>query len=413
MTQSPLISTAESYLQKLCVEIINRCVGSKGNRLATDFFAERSSAFGFRTESPEFDCIDWSHGDVQLKIDGKQYPAFVSPYTLGCDLEAPLAVASTIGELENKDVSKSILLLRGAIAKEQLMPKNFTFYNPEHHQQIIALVEDKAPQAIISATSRDPQLAGGIYPFPLFEDGDFDIPSIYTTEEEGHIIARQEGKQVSLNFEAARVPATGCNVVARKGHDPASRIVVFAHIDAKIDTPGALDNATGVIVLLLLAELLQEISFTKTIEIVALNGEDYYAASGEMLYLQHNPNQMEDVFLGINIDATGYMDGKSAFSLYGCPNDMSSKIRKSFPEQKGFMEGEQWYQSDHSLFIMNERPALAITSEKFMHLSTYITHTAKDAPSLVEPTKLVEISLALRDLLVALDQKESELSDPL
>jgi aminopeptidase YwaD len=92
---------------------------------------------------------------------------------------------------------------------------------------------------------------------------------------------------------------------------------------------------------------------------------------------------------------------------------MSSKIRKSFPEQKGFMEGEQWYQSDHSLFIMNDRPALAITSEKFMHLSTSITHTAKDAPSLVEPTKLVEISLALRDLLVALDQKESELSDPL
>jgi len=403
MTQPQFEKTANDYLQKLCVEIDNRCVGSKGNRQATDFFAERISAFGFRTESPEFDCIDWSHGDLQLRIDGKAFPAYVSPYTLGCDLDAPLAVASTPDDLKNQDVSGSILLLHGEIAKEQLMPKKFTFYNPENHQQIVALVEEKAPLAIISATSRDPELAGGIYPFPLFEDGDFNIPSVYTTAEEGQLIAKHEGAQVVLNFEATRAPSTGCNVVARKGQDPDSKIVVFAHIDAKINTPGALDNGTGVIVLLLLAELLQDISFTKTIEIVALNGEDYYSAPGEMLYIQNNPGQMKDVFLGVNIDGAGYIDGKTAYSLYDCPGEMARVIHQSFPEARGFIEGEQWYQSDHSLFIMNQRSALAITSEKFMHLSTCITHTAKDAPSLVEASKLVEIATALRNLLVSLD----------
>jgi len=30
-----------------------------------------------------------------------------------------------------------VLLLRGEIAKEQLMPKNFTFYNPDEHKRII------------------------------------------------------------------------------------------------------------------------------------------------------------------------------------------------------------------------------------------------------------------------------------
>jgi aminopeptidase YwaD len=403
MTQPQIEKTANDYLHKLCVEIDNRCVGSDGNRQATDFFAKRISKFGFQTESPKFDCIAWSHGDLQLQVDGKPFPAFVSPYTLGCDLLAPLAVASTLGELQNQDVSGKILLLRGEIAKEQLMPKNFTFYNPENHQQIVALVEEKAPLAIISATSRNPELAGGIYPFPLFEDGDFDIPSVYTTEDEGSLITQQAGKQVALSFEATRVPSIGCNVVARKGLDPDSKIVLFAHIDAKINTPGALDNGTGVIVLLLLAELLQDISFTKTIEIVALNGEDYYSAPGEMLYLQHNPNQMEDVFLGINMDGAGYIDGRTAYSLYDCPGEKASLIHKSFPVEKGFMEGEQWYQSDHSLFIMNQRPALAITSEKFMHLSTYITHTPQDAPSLVDVSKIVEIAVVLRNLLVSLD----------
>jgi aminopeptidase YwaD len=217
-------------------------------------------------------------------------------------------------------------------------------------------------------------------------------------------MSRQAGKQVVLNFEATRAPSTGCNVVARKGQDPDSKIVVFAHIDAKINTPGALDNGTGVIILLLLAELLRDIPFNKTIEIVALNGEDYYSAPGEMLYLQNNPNQMEDVFLGINMDGAGYIDGKTAYSLYDCPSDMASVIHKSFQGRDEFMEGEQWYQSDHSLFIMNQRPALAITSEKFGYLSTYITHTAKDARSLVDASKLVAIAEALRNLLISLDQ---------
>lgn len=402
MSQIQLGNNAEIYLRKLCKEIDNRCVGSEGNRQATDYFAEKVSAFGFETESPGFDCIDWSYGEVHLLIDGKPFSASPSPYTTGCDQKSPLAVATTMDELKDQDVSGKILLLLGEIAKEQLMPKNFTFYNPEQHQQIIALVEEKAPQAIISATSRDPELAGGIYPFPLFEDGDFDIPSVYTTEEVGQVITKLEGKQVDLNFEAARLPSTGCNVLARKGQNPDSKIVVFAHIDAKINTPGALDNATGVIVLLLLAELLKDVSFNRTIEIVALNGEDYYAAPGEMLYLQNNP-KMENIYLGINIDAAGYVDGKTAYSLYDCPEDMGDAVHRSFPGKMGFIEGMQWYQSDHSLFIMNQRPALAITSEKFMHLSTNITHTEKDAPSLVNVSKLVETASALRNLLISLD----------
>lgn len=403
MTKEHLVGKAGKHLHILCNDIPNRCVGSPGNRQATDYFAEMMILFGFQTETPQFDCIDWSHGDVQLTLAGKHFPTHASPYTLGCDVSAPLAVAATVDELEKLELTDKILLLHGEIAKEQLMPKNFTFYNPEHHQQIIALLERKNPSAIISATSRDPELAGGIYPFPLIEDGDFDIPSVYTTEEIGQQMAQHRGQQVILKFEATRTPSTGCNVVTRKGHDLERRIVLFAHIDAKTGTPGALDNATGVIVLMLLAEMLQDHSTPFTTEIVALNGEDYYSAPGEMLYLQQNPNQLQDVVLGINLDGAGYIDGITAYSLYNCPPEIAEKVHQSFADGQAFFEGDQWYQSDHSLFIMNNRPALAITSEKFMHLSTYITHTEKDSPELVDPNRLAETAIALKNLLLSLD----------
>ena len=136
-----------------------------------------------------------------------------------------------------------------------------------------------------------------------------------------------------------------------------------------------------------------------------MNGEDYYSAPGEMLYLKENPNQLQDVILGINLDGAGYKDGKTAYSLYECPPDIAGEIYRSFADEDEFLEGEQWYQSDHSLFIMNNRPALAITSEKFMHLSTYITHTEKDIPGLVDTSRLAEIALALRNLLLGLDRQ--------
>ena len=40
MSDTELAKNADFYLRKLCSDIDNRCVGSPGNRKATDFFAE-------------------------------------------------------------------------------------------------------------------------------------------------------------------------------------------------------------------------------------------------------------------------------------------------------------------------------------------------------------------------------------
>ncbi len=404
MSSITLAEKACGYLHRLCLDVPSRSVGSPGNRASTEFFAQTVASFGFGTEYREFDCIDWSHGNVHLEADGEPFEAFVSPYSLDCQSSAPLTVASTVEELAASEVSERIVLLHGEIAAEQLMPKNFTFYNPDHHKRIIGLLENKAPRAIIAATSRDPQMAGGLYPFPLIEDGDFDIPSVYMTEKEGARLARHAGRKVILDFQAERLPAKGCNIVARKGGDSGRRVVICAHIDAKKGTPGALDNATGVVVLLLLAELLQDHSGKLGLEIVALNGEDYYSAPGEMLFLRDNAGRFDEIILAINMDGAGYQLGNTAYSLYGCPAEIAGPIRGVFSAQESMIEGEPWYQSDHAIFVQQQRPALAITSDQFDELWTNVAHTTRDKPEIVDAGKLVDIALALRDLLLDLDR---------
>jgi aminopeptidase YwaD len=402
MTSTQLSEKAAAHLRRLCLDIPTRRVGSNGNRMATEYFAGIVASFGFQTECPEFDCIDWTQDGAHLTVSGEPFRAFCSPYSLGCQVVAPLAMASTVEELAAIDASDKILLLRGDLAKEQLMPKSFPFYNPDHHKTIVGLLETKEPRAIIAATSRNPELAGGVYPFPLIEDGDFDIPSVYMTEEEGIRLAEHAGKEISLDSRARRLPAKGCNVIARKGANPGRKIVVCAHIDAKIDTPGALDNATGVVVLLLLAGLMEEYTGDLGIEIVAFNGEDYYSAPGQVHYLRHHGDSLGQVILGINIDVAGYQKGNTAYSLYDCPTRIADSIHSAFSNRKTTVEGEPWYQSDHSIFIQNQVPALAITSDRFMELSTEVTHTRGDHPGLVDCAKLADVALALRDLLLDL-----------
>lgn len=62
------------------------------------------------------------------------------------------------------------------------------------------------------------------------------------------------------------------------------KVVIGSHYDTWFDTPGAIDNAAGVTALLALAEML--VPEDSCVELVAFNGEDYYSAPGQVLYLQ-------------------------------------------------------------------------------------------------------------------------------
>jgi aminopeptidase YwaD len=221
------------------------------------------------------------------------------------------------------------------------------------------------------------------------------------TEEEGKRLLPYVGRTIALKSSSRRVPGNGCNVVARMGRQSDQRIVITAHIDAKKGTPGAIDNGSGVVVLLLLAELLKDYAGDMLIEIVALNGEDYYAVPGQMRYIQDYQDRFHEIVLNINIDGAGYKEGTSAFSFYGLPDEMEMKIKEVISQFDGITEGSQWVQGDHSIFIQNGCPAIAVSSHWFTdHIDNQqITHTPKDNIEIVNCQKLVEIAQALGEFL--------------
>lgn len=386
---------AETYLKRLCAVKPNRRTGSAGNREATTYFANTLRSLGYEIDDTPFDCLDYTSGEVSLRHGEEGFEVQISPYSLGCDSQAELVVVSTVEELRGAYCEGKLLLLKGEICQEQLMPKNFVFYNPEKHKEIIALLEALKPAAIITATARNPEMVGALYPFPLIVDGDFDIPNVHCKDYVGETLAKLGGEVMHLKVDSQRIPSMASNVIARANPQSDKIIVVTAHIDGYEDTPGALDNASGVVVMMLLAEMLVDYRGNIGVEIVTFNGEDHYSVAGQMDYLRRYGQELTDIMLNLNIDDAGSKQGRSAYSFYECPQALETKAEQVFQQFDGLVRGEPWYMGDHMIFVQNQVPALAFTSENMAELMKTVTHTAIDTPDQIDYYKLVELAESL------------------
>lgn len=402
MDKKALTEKTKSHLHVLCVEIGERRVGSSENRKSTAYAKKVLEASGWATESTELSVIDWQTEGATLTCDGQSFEVFSSHYSLGCRVTGELVAINDAAQLENTDSKDKIVLLHGEIASQQIAPKKFPFWNPVEHQQLIAVLEQGKPKALVCATERNSATAGGVYPFPLFEDGDFDIPSVYMKDTEGAKLLAHVGQAVELVSKAKRIPETAYNVIGRKANDGSKkRIVVTAHIDTKIGTPGAIDNGTGVTIVLLLAELLSDYSGKYPIELVIFNGEDYYGAPGQVKYVEQNRGKFNDILLNINIDGAGYKEGLSFFSPFNLPDEIRDALYEVLWETAELKEGQPWYQGDHSLFLQNGCPAIAVSSEWFIENMECqeITHTPKDNLNVVDYERVAECAIGIAGLI--------------
>jgi aminopeptidase YwaD len=360
------------------------------------------SRLDYHVDDTPFESLDHVCHSAELTHGDESFTIHSSPYTLGCDVQAELVAVSTIGELEASDCEGKLLLLRGDLCSEQLMPKNFVFYNPEHHQRIIGLLESQNPAAIVTATERNPEQVGALYPFPLIVDGDFDLPSVYCRDTTGDRLAALEGSTVRLTIDASRLPSQASNVIARLNEQAPEKIVITAHIDAYEDSPGASDNASGTAVLLLCAEMLAGYRGRHGLEIAALNGEDHYSAGGQMDYLKRHVEAFPSILLAVNIDDVGYREGKSHYSFYDCAPQLTDKAMSVFQHYAGLARGAQWFNGDHMIFVQHGVPSVAFTSECMPELMKTVSHTALDTPENLDRHKLCELAASLGALVRSL-----------
>jgi aminopeptidase YwaD len=308
-------------------------------------------------------------------------------------------VLASIDDIGRPGVRGSVALITGELASEPMTPKTFPFYGSDAHAKIISALENARPAVVIAVTGKYPELCGALDPFPWVEDGDFQIPAASIRPEEAGPLLAAEGHPASVTIEAHRIPSRAHNVIGRRG-PPGRRITVCAHIDTKPDTPGAVDNATGVAALVLLGDLLSLEQLPIEVELLAVNGEDHFAAPGEIAWLEANRDTLDEIELFINVDGAGYRQGGTAYSLYNVGDVDADRIRTGFSGIEDLVEGPPWFQSDHAILAMQGRPAMAFTTEFVQEMLADLFHSEEDTVEQVDPDRIVSLAQALRDLTV-------------
>ena len=359
------IALLQRHMEKLCEKIGARPTGSAKNKEAVDYALEVFQKCGLQTYKQEFDCMDWINSGATLILNGQNVPVEPAGYSLPCDFEAKYVCLDTVDALQKAELSGKMAVLHGDLCKEPLMPKNFEFYNPDEHKQIIALLEEKNPVAIITVSPHNEH---------IIQDGDFNIPCAVACENMLNTFLQSTRQKAKLTINAERTLAKAHNVIATYGTNR-GKVCFSAHIDTKWATPGALDNASGVSVLLALAESLSGKEYPFQLEIVLLNGEDYYSTPGEIKYMG---DLTPEYNLAINVDGIGLKDSTTSVSFYECSQGIKNRIMERVGKTTGIEQIDPWPMGDHMIFATFGIPTIAITASNIFSLLETVIHTPDD-----------------------------------
>lgn len=383
-------------VERLCTPG-DRDLGTDRNRAATAYVGERMRAEGLETREIAFEVPEWRAGSASVRAGAQEFALHPGPFSPALEATGPLVLVHTAEELGALDTPDAVLLLAGEIAAEQFTPRDYPFYRNPAHAALLDALEAARPLAVIAATTES-AMTGAMSPFPLIEEVRFAVPSAYMTAEQGAELARHAGKQVAVRIDSQVLASTGTQPVGVSRGTGAGRIVISAHVDSKPGTPGAIDNAAGVAVLLAVASLLRDTRLAHTLEFVPFNGEDHVLAPGELAWLAANPD-LSDVALVVNIDAPGLPGDPSAYSLYGVGEPVTRLAEEVSRENSAVAEGPQWPASDHMIFAMRGIPSVAITSSDFATASRGYSHTPADVPSILDYELLAQTARFIAGLV--------------
>lgn len=211
------------------------------------------------------------------------------------------------------------------------------------------------------------------------------------------------------------------NVIAEYGPSGGSVIVVGAHYDAVVGSPGANDNASAVAGLLELARLFADASVSSRVILAAYTLEEppFFGTDimGSALHARSLKQQGADVRLMICLEMIGcFMDepGSQKFPLpflslyYPSTGNFIAVVDRLFSTQAGRMKrwmrnatdlpvysinapawvpGMDW--SDHRSFWQQGYPAVMVTDTAFYRYDAY--HTAGDTPDRLDYDSMAKV----------------------
>lgn len=241
----------------------------------------------------------------------------------------------------------------------------------------------------------------------------------------GHEVSKQV-------FDAEGLEVMNLDVEIRGTSRPDEIIVIGAHYDSVLGSPGANDNASGVAAVLEIARVLSNKHPARTIRLVAFVNEEppffQSNAMGSKYYAARSRKNDENVVAMISLETIGYYSDKKGSQRYPFPlnffypkegnfigfvSNLSSRSllgkaakvfeeTSSFPLERaavpGWLAGIGW--SDHWAFWKEGYKAMMVTDTALFRYPFY--HTPQDTADKLDYERFAKVVLGLAGMVEGL-----------
>ncbi|EMR07213.1 Arginyl aminopeptidase [Bhargavaea cecembensis DSE10] len=240
---------------------------------------------------------------------------------------------------------------------------------------------------------------------PIINDWDFSVPSLTVTPEIGlKILNNYLSSSAICTIKSHREKGSTKNIIGRMKRTQKEKIILAAHYDTVFGTDGAFDNASGVAVLLTLAEELSNRNDWKSgFEFIAFSSEEYLGL-GDEYYLKEHKRNLQKAMFAMNFDGVGQTLGTNTITLMSGSNELEKclkEIKKGFPS---FQWTSPWYESNHYTFFSNGVPSIPFSSNGVSDL----LHTKDDTIQWLSIEKLYEAYSIAFEIITSLQGKTSK-----
>ncbi len=368
------IENAMEHVGVLAVAIGPRVSGSREARETVAYISETFRSYGYAVEVMDFD-----------------YATRFRPATVTVDGETIAGIAlngAATGEQSAEGPAHGELSPEGASLRGAISVRERSTTTPSDRQDYVAAVSGDAAGLVIVNDPRWPPFG-----FPI-EVRDA-IPVVLVPHTEAHRFERAvaEGATITVAIGPARPPAA--NVIARPGEGARCEILAGGHHDTVPSAAGAIDNASGVAVVLELARIFAADGLDEGLCFATFGAEESgLFGSLELVRRWGAAEQLPRLMVNFDVTARG-----EAVELIGSPELVRQALalleRHDISAFPSFLPSNAG--SDHMSFAWAGVPVLMFSDGDLS-----LIHTPDDVFDQVDPVALDRIGDAAVVVMAAL-----------
>lgn len=307
---------AYQHNRALAVDIGSRVAGTPGGSAAADYIVKEFEKYGYEVTRQSFPFDAWDDLGTKVQVlapSTNTFDTLALIYSAGGIAEGDLVLVPGLGNRD--DFSKVNVRDKIALVQRGTIPFSEKSTNAEEAGAKGIIIYNNS-QDVFTGTLRD-RIA---------------IPVIALSGQSGEQLLqllRNGTVRVRVESKAAFSKKTGTNILATRRGSSTETIVLGGHYDSVSAGPGAVDNATGIAVILELARITAQQQPSKSIVFAAFDAEEL-GLVGSRYYVDHLTDaEIRDLRAMLNFDMLG---GGSGPLLLGGDGNVALLGRSSAKE---------------------------------------------------------------------------------